>query len=228
MQYCNTSWVPGFLKETQTPPLGALDPSTVQRRSKGAQNGVFSSLYAWQELGHILMLVSRKYQEALSFLLHFYNSFIRFWPGFFYWIMTWGRSMRDSLQTTQSWCRLCQAVPARAVPVHQYVKHSTASYAGCLQQQSMNGALHAGVLCSQLGNLLYHPQRGQNASHGKLVPPFIWSHFKIQCRNYFAWWLQYPIRCASPLDSLLFHPEKFCFFTYLQLHQLIYLSLCPV
>lgn len=30
MLHCNTSWVPGLLKEAQTPPLGALDPSPVQ------------------------------------------------------------------------------------------------------------------------------------------------------------------------------------------------------
>lgn len=34
------------------------------------------ALRAWQELGRVLMLVSRKYQEALLFLLHFYNSSI--------------------------------------------------------------------------------------------------------------------------------------------------------
>lgn len=68
--------VPGLLKETQTPPPGALDPFPVEKISKGAQKGIFSSLHAWQEPGHVLMLVSRKYQEALLFLLHFYNSFI--------------------------------------------------------------------------------------------------------------------------------------------------------
>ena len=66
----------------------------MQKMSEGAQNGISSALHTWQELGHMLMLVSRKYQEAWSFLLHFFLSVIG------YRIMTWGSSMRETLQTT--------------------------------------------------------------------------------------------------------------------------------
>lgn len=144
----------------------------MQQTSKVAQDEIFSSLRAWQELGRVLLLVSRKYQEALLFLLCSYNSFIGLWRAFFYWIMTWGRSMRDSLQTAQT-AKLMQIVPGHACTCCSNVQPSTASYAGCVQQQSMNGALHAGVLCPQLWKLLHHPQRGQSASCGKLVPAFI-------------------------------------------------------
>lgn len=98
LQHLLGTWAP---ERNPDPSIGALDPSSMQRMSKGAQNGIFSSPCAWQEPGHILMLVSRKYQEALPFLFHFYYSFTGLWWGFFYWILTWGRSMRDSLQTTQ-------------------------------------------------------------------------------------------------------------------------------
>ncbi|KAJ7403747.1 hypothetical protein BTVI_75391 [Pitangus sulphuratus] len=53
--------VPGLLKETQPPELVALDPSTMQKMSKGAQ-GISSGLHAWQELGHLYL----KYEKSLS------------------------------------------------------------------------------------------------------------------------------------------------------------------
>lgn len=47
----------------------------MQRMSKGAQNGFSSAPHAWQHMGHMLMLVGRKYQEAWSFLLLFFSFF---------------------------------------------------------------------------------------------------------------------------------------------------------
>lgn len=200
----------------------------MQQMSKGAQDEIFSSLRAWQELGRVLLLVSRKYQEALLFLLCSYNSFIGLWRAFFYWIMTWGRSMRDSLQTAQT-AKLMQIVPGCACTCCSNVQPSTASYAGCVQHRAwmelfmQESCAHSFESSCIIPREVKVPHVGSWCLHS-----FIWCNFKIQCRNYFACWPQNPVRCVSPPNLLLLHPEKFCFFICLPLHQLIYLSLCPV
>lgn len=66
----------------------------------------------------MLMLVGRKYQEAWSFLLHVFHSFIG------YRIMTCDSSMRETLQTTHGvelmlivpgCCMCCPVAPACAI-----------------------------------------------------------------------------------------------------------------
>lgn len=125
--------------------------------------------------------VSRKYQEAWSFLLHFFHSFIG------YRIMTWGSSIKENLQATYrvepmlvvpGCCTCCPVAPAcatqhcitcRVLVTAESFEHAYSPSCGIAALT----AWQSPMLSPQRPNCLKRE-----------VGACVWSNFKIQCRNF--------------------------------------------